>query len=296
MEIPYWLSTTVVDLSRQGDSLFVTCVSRERGLQVVGREPWSCQAPGTPRGALNIPELACWHFLCRHCPAIGEPGSYLPGREVVILGSGDIGLIMARRMTLEGAVQMRRRADALLRRFEAEHCPVPGRLRHSPKLSHTVIDIQGKERVTGVTIAQVDERMKPIPGTEEQIPCDTLLLSVGLIPENELSKAVGVELSPVTNGPKVNESLETSIPGVFACGNVLHVHDLVDYVSEEAEQAGRHAAAFVVAGGKEQAALELPVKPEGAARYTVPVAISPSGWKKTWSSGSGWDGISEKAW
>ena len=201
---------------------------------------------------------------------------YLPGREVVILGSGDIGLIMARRMTLEGAKV----------KCVAELMPYSGGLKRNIvqclddygiplKLSHTVIDIQGKERVTGVTIAQVDEHMKPIPGTEEQIPCDTLLLSVGLIPENELSKAVGVELSPVTNGPKVNESLETSIPGVFACGNVLHVHDLVDYVSEEAEQAGRHAAAFVAAGGREQAAVELPVKPEGAARYTVPVTISP---------------------
>ena len=138
---------------------------------------------------------------------------------------------MARRMTLEGAKV----------KCVAELMPYSGGLKRNIvqclddygiplKLSHTVIDIQGKERVTGVTIAQVDEKSKPIPGTEEHIPCDTLLLSVGLIPENELSKAVGVELSPVTNGPTVNESLETSIPGVFACGNVLHVHDLVDYV------------------------------------------------------------------
>ena len=135
---------------------------------------------------------------------------------------------MARRMTLEGAKV----------KCVAELMPYSGGLKRNIvqclndygiplKLSHTVIDIQGRERVTGVTIAQVDERSKPIPGTEEHIPCDTLLLSVGLIPENELSKAVGVELSPVTNGPTVNESLETSIPGVFACGNVLHVHDLV---------------------------------------------------------------------
>ena len=112
-----------------------------------------------------------------------------------------------------------------------------------------------------MTIAQVDERSKPIPGTEEHIPCDTLLLSVGLIPENELSKAVGVELSPVTNGPQVNESLETSIPGVFACGNVLHVHDLVDYVSEEAQQAGKHAAAYVQ-GQREVQGREIPLKPQ----------------------------------
>lgn len=279
MEIPYWLSTTVVDLSRQGDSLFVTCVSRERGLQVVeaGAVVLAMGCRERPRGALNIPGTRpAGIFSAGTAQRLVNLEGYLPGREVVILGSGDIGLIMARRMTLEGAKV----------KCVAELMPYSGGLKRNIvqclddygiplKLSHTVIDIQGKERVTGVTIAQVDEHMKPIPGTEEQIPCDTLLLSVGLIPENELSKAVGVELSPVTNGPKVNESLETSIPGVFACGNVLHVHDLVDYVSEEAEQAGRHAAAFVAAGGREQAAVELPLKPEGAARYTVPVTISP---------------------
>ena len=200
---------------------------------------------------------------------------YLPGREVVILGSGDIGLIMARRMTLEGAKV----------KCVAELMPYSGGLKRNIvqclddygiplKLSHTVVDIQGKERVTGVTIAQVDEKSKPIPGTEEHIPCDTLLLSVGLIPENELSKAVGVELSPVTNGPTVNESLETSIPGVFACGNVLHVHDLVDYVSEEAQQAGKHAAAYVQGAAAAQGR-EIPLKPQGAARYTVPVSLCP---------------------
>ena len=279
LEIPHWLSTTVVDLSRQGDSLFVTCVSRERGLQVVeaGAVVLAMGCRERPRGALNIPGTRpAGIFSAGTAQRLVNLEGYLPGREVVILGSGDIGLIMARRMTLEGAKV----------KCVAELMPYSGGLKRNIvqclddygiplKLSHTVIDIQGKERVTGVTIAQVDEHMKPIPGTEEQIPCDTLLLSVGLIPENELSKAVGVELSPVTNGPKVNESLETSIPGVFACGNVLHVHDLVDYVSEEAEQAGRHAAAFVAAGGKEQAAVELPLKPEGAARYTVPVTISP---------------------
>ena len=279
LEIPHWLSTTVVDLSRQGDSLFVTCVSRERGLQVVeaGAVVLAMGCRERPRGALNIPGTRpAGIFSAGTAQRLVNLEGYLPGREVVILGSGDIGLIMARRMTLEGAKV----------KCVAELMPYSGGLKRNIvqclddygiplKLSHTVIDIQGKERVTGVTIAQVDEHMKPIPGTEEHIPCDTLLLSVGLIPENELSKAVGVELSPVTNGPTVNESLETSIPGVFACGNVLHVHDLVDYVSEEAEQAGRHAAAFVAAGGREQAAEELPVKPEGAARYTVPVTISP---------------------
>lgn len=159
----------------------------------------------------------------------------MPGRKVVILGSGDIGLIMARRMTLEGAEV----------KVVAELMPYSGGLKRNIvqclddfgiplKLSHTVVDIRGKERVEGITLAQVDEHNKPIPGTEEDYECDTLLLSCGLIPENEISRSMGVELNPVTSGPSVNESLETNIPGVFACGNVLHVHDLVDYVSEEA--------------------------------------------------------------
>lgn len=171
---------------------------------------------------------------------------YLPGREVVILGSGDIGLIMARRMTLEGA-----KVKAV-----AELMPYSGGLRRNIvqcledygiplKLSHTVVDIKGRERVEGVTLAKVDERGKPVPGTEEEYTCDTLLLSVGLIPENEISGNMGVELNPVTSGPVVNESLETNIPGVFACGNVLHVHDLVDFVSQEAAAAGRFAAEFI---------------------------------------------------
>ena len=279
LEIPHWLSTTVVDLTRQGDSLFVTCVSRERGLQVVeaGAVVLCMGCRERPRGALNIPGTRpAGIFSAGTAQRLVNLEGYLPGREVVILGSGDIGLIMARRMTLEGAKV----------KCVAELMPYSGGLKRNIvqclndygiplKLSHTVIDIQGKERVTGVTIAQVNEKGKPIPGTEEQIPCDTLLLSVGLIPENELSKAVGVELSPVTNGPKVNESLETNIPGVFACGNVLHVHDLVDYVSEEAEQAGRHAAAFV-RGAKAGEGRDIPVKPQGAARYTVPMTLCPS--------------------
>lgn len=171
----------------------------------------------------------------------------MPGKEVVILGSGDIGLIMARRMTLEGAKV----------KLVAELMPYSGGLKRNIaqclddfgiplKLSHTVVDIDGKERVKGVTVAQVDENRRPIAGTEEYISCDTLLLSCGLIPENELSAGLGVELNPVTAGPVVNESLETNVEGVFACGNVLHVHDLVDYVSEEAESAGRNAAEYAL--------------------------------------------------
>lgn len=278
MGIPYKLSTTVVDLQRQGDSVIVTSVSRQDGLlQTEAKAAVLCMGcRERPRGALNIPGTRpAGIFSAGTAQRLVNMEGYLPGRRVVILGSGDIGLIMARRMTLEGAKVL----------CVAELMPYSGGLKRNIvqclddygiplKLSHTVVDIEGKERVTGVTIAQVDEKLKPIPGTEEHFDCDTLLLSVGLIPENELSKAVGVSLSPVTSGPVVNEQLETSIPGVFACGNVLHVHDLVDYVSEEAQQAGRSAARFV-REGREGDEREIPLKPSGAVRYTVPASLSP---------------------
>ena len=204
---------------------------------------------------------------------------YMPGREVVILGSGDIGLIMARRMTLEGAKV----------HVVAELQPYSGGLKRNIvqclddfgiplKLSHTVTEIHGKDRVTGVTISAVDDKLKPIPGTEEYYSCDTLLLSVGLIPENELTLGAGAPLSRVTNGPVVNESLETGVPGIFACGNVLHVHDLVDYVSEEAAQAGRAAAKYVQGGNKETAeplSDGIKLEAKGGVRYTVPSIIHP---------------------
>ncbi len=278
MGIPYKLSTTVVDLRRQGDSIVVTSVSRQDGLLEI-----ECKAAvlamgcrERPRGALNIPGFRpAGIFSAGTAQRLMNREGYLPGREVVILGSGDIGLIMARRMTLEGAKV----------KCVAELMPYSGGLKRNIvqclddygiplKLSHTVVEIRGKERVTGVTIAQVDGQSKPIPGTEEDIPCDTLLLSVGLLPENELSKEIGVELSPVTNGPKVNESLETNIPGVFACGNVLHVHDLVDYVSEEAEQAGKNCARYVKEGAPRSSG-EIPLTPAGAVRYTVPCTLDP---------------------
>ena len=199
---------------------------------------------------------------------------YMPGREVVILGSGDIGLIMARRMTLEGAKV----------KVVAELMPYSGGLKRNIvqclddfgiplKLSHTVVDIEGKEHLTAVTIAAVDNKGKPIPGTEERYTCDTLLLSCGLIPENELSRNAGVEMSPITSGPVVNESLETNIPGVFACGNVLHVHDLVDYVSEEADRAGQNAAKYVK-GQLSEAKADIEIVATEGARYTVPSTIN----------------------
>ena len=199
-----------------------------------------------PRGALNIPGYRpAGIYTAGTAQRLVNMEGMMPGKEVVMLGSGDIGLIMARRMTLEGAKV----------KVVAELLPYSGGLQRNIvqcledfdiplKLSHTVVEIHGKERVTGVTLAQVDENRKPIPGTEEFYSCDTLLLSCGLIPENELSAKAGIELSKVTSGPVVNESLETSVKGIFACGNVLHVHDLVDYVSEEAKKAVQQAAAF----------------------------------------------------
>src|SRR5699024_10004015 len=204
------------------------------------------------RGYLNTPGYRpAFIFTAGTAQRLVNMEGYLPGRKVVILGSGDIGLIMARRMTLEGAeVQV-----------VAELMPYSGGLKRNIvqclddfgiplKLSHTVVDIRGRERLTGVTLAAVDENRRPIPGTEEDYDCDTLLLSCGLIPENELSRGAGVSLSPVTSGPVVDESLETSVPGIFSCGNVLHVHDLVDFVSQEAAQAGRRAARYLSGGGE----------------------------------------------
>lgn len=277
-EIPTLLGTTVVGLRPSGNGVTVTAVSPKEGLMEIeaGAAVLAMGCRERPRGALNTPGYRpAGIFSAGTAQRLVNREGYLPGKEIVILGSGDIGLIMARRMTLEGAKV----------KCVAELQPYSGGLKRNIvqclddygiplKLSHTVVEIRGKERVTGVTIAQVDERLKPIPGTEEEIACDTLLLSVGLIPENELSKELGAELSPVTGGPKVNESLETSIPGVFACGNVLHVHDLVDYVSEEAVQAGKSAAEYVL-GQWKAAEKEIVLSPAGAVRYAVPCTISP---------------------
>lgn len=282
-EVEYRLNTMVMDIS--GDKK-ITALNKEEGLLEIQAEAvilaMGCRERS--RGALNIPGYRpAGIFSAGTAQRLVNMESYLPGREVVILGSGDIGLIMARRMTLEGANV----------KVVAELMPYSGGLKRNIvqclddfgiplKLSHTVVDIKGKERVEGVTLAQVDEKGKPIPGTEEEYRCDTLLLSVGLIPENELSREMGVELNPVTSGPQVSESLETSVDGVFACGNVLHVHDLVDFVSEEAEAAGRHAAEYIKAkredrrepeagSAQEQISLETG---EGV-RYTVPSFVRP---------------------
>ena len=275
--IAYKLYTMVLDLSP--DKL-ITAMNREDGLFEIqaGAVILAMGCRERSRGSLNIPGYRpAGIYTAGTAQRLVNMEGFMPGREVVILGSGDIGLIMARRMTLEGA-----RVKVV-----AELLPFSGGLKRNIvqclddydiplKLNHTVVEIQGKERVEGVTIARVDERLKPIPGTEEHYTCDTLLLSVGLIPENELSRGMGITISPVTNGPVVDESLETSIPGVFAAGNVLHVHDLVDYVSEEAAQAGKNAAAFVKGGRTAVLHRGIPLMVEGGPRYTVPASIDPS--------------------
>ena len=283
LAIPYKLNTMVLDISQDGREKVVTIMNREEGL-VFLRAKAVILAMGCrerPRGALNIPGYRpAGIYTAGTAQRLVNMEGYMPGREVVILGSGDIGLIMARRMTLEGAKV----------KVVAELMPYSGGLQRNIvqcledfniplKLSHTVIDIQGKERVTGITIAQVDENRKPIPGTEEFYSCDTLLLSCGLIPENELSSKLGAQLSPVTSGPVVNESLETSVEGVFACGNVLHVHDLVDYVSEEAGRAGIHGAEYIRDWNRDQARENketvIRIQTEGGIRYSVPHMIRP---------------------
>lgn len=278
LNVPYVLNTMVIDIENQGNKRIVTCVSRENGLKRIeaGAVILAMGCRERSRGALNIPGFRpAGVFSAGTAQRLVNMEGCMPGRKVVILGSGDIGLIMARRLTLEGAkVQV-----------IAEIMPYSGGLKRNIvqclddygiplKLSHTVTEISGKERVEGVTISKVDENLKPIPGTEIDYECDTLLLSVGLIPENELSSALGVKMSTVTSGPLVNESLETSSEGVFACGNVLHVHDLVDYVSEEAAQAGRSAAKFV-AEGSNSTGKAIPVMAKGGVRYTVPSQINP---------------------
>lgn len=275
LEIEYRLNTMVMDISHEK---VVTAMNREEGLFQIRAKAvilaMGCRERS--RGALNIPGYRpAGIYSAGTAQRLVNMEGLMPGREVVILGSGDIGLIMARRMTFEGAKV----------KVVAELMPYSGGLKRNIvqclddfgiplKLNHTVVDIKGKERLEGVTIAEVDGNGKPIPETEEEYSCDTLLLSVGLIPENELSRGMGVEMSRVTSGPVVNESLETNIEGVFACGNVLHVHDLVDFVSEEAAAAGKNAAAYVKGERTEEDGREICLNPVDGVRYTVPVTIN----------------------
>ncbi|MBU1144345.1 MAG: FAD-dependent oxidoreductase [Firmicutes bacterium] len=270
--IEYKLETMVIEISKEK---IIFAINEKDGLLEIHAKSiilaMGCRE--RPRGALNIPGFRpSGIYSAGTAQRFVNMEGYMPGKEVVILGSGDIGLIMARRMTLEGAkVQM-----------VCEIMPYSGGLKRNIvqclddyniplKLSHTVTKIHGKERVEGVTICKVDENLKPILETEEFVSCDTLLLSVGLVPENELSLKAGVLINPKTSGPFVSESFETSIPGVFACGNVLHVHDLVDYVSEEAQIAGTNATKYVKNELKHKHAIKV-IASDGI-RYTVPVSI-----------------------
>lgn len=240
---------TGVTVLNVGKDKTVTAISRDRGLEIYAAKAvilaMGCRE--RPRGALAIPGTRCAGiYSAGTAQKFVNMEGYMPGKRIVILGSGDIGLIMARRMTLQGAkvlacVELMPYSSGLNRNIVQclQDFDIP------LYLSHTVVDIQGKERLKSVTVAKVDENRRPIPGSEFTLDCDTLLLSVGLIPENELSIGAGVTLSPTTSGAVVDDTLETNVDGVFACGNVLHVHDLVDFVSEESFLAGRAAAEYV---------------------------------------------------
>lgn len=271
--IPFLLNTMVLDitpdkvitatnpesgvfqLQAKAVILAMGCRERSKGaLNIAGTRPAGIYSAGTAQKYVNMK-------------------GYMPGKNVVILGSGDIGLIMARRMTLEGAkvhavCELMPYSGGLARNIEQclHDFNIP------LKLSHTVVEIHGRERLEGVIIAKVDERRRPIPETREYIPCDTLLLSVGLIPENELSKTAGVPLDRVTNGATVDQDRQTEVEGIYACGNVLHVHDLVDFVSEEADIAGKSAAAYI--HGEHAEAVDIPLHTDGKIRYTVPQRIT----------------------
>ena len=272
--ITYKLKTMVLSLTKDK---IITAVNGEDGILEIKAKAvilaMGCRE--RPRGAINIPGSRCAGiYTAGAAQKFVNIDGYMPGKEVVILGSGDIGLIMARRMTLEGA-----KVKAVV-----EVMPYSGGLKRNIvqclddfciplKLSHTVIDVKGKDRVEGVVIAMVDEDRRPIEGTEEYITCDTLLLSVGLVPENELSRNAEISLSPVTGGPMVNESMQTNMEGVFACGNVLHVHDLVDYVTLESYNAGINAAKYIK--GKEFKENKIEIMAVEGVRYTVPKYVNP---------------------
>jgi sarcosine oxidase subunit alpha len=273
LNIPFVLNTMVLDITPdkvitatnseegvfqiQAKAVILAMGCRERAkgaLNIAGTRPAGIYSAGTAQKYVNLK-------------------GYMPGKNVVILGSGDIGLIMARRMTLEGAkvhavCELMPYSGGLARNIEQclNDFNIPLRL------SHTVVEIHGKERLEGVTIAKVDERRRPIAETREYIPCDTLLLSVGLLPENELSKTASVPLDRITGGAVVDQGRQTEIEGIFACGNVLHVHDLVDYVSEEAEIAGKSAAAYIAGESAEK--VDVALHTDGKIRYTVPQRIT----------------------
>lgn len=276
--IKYQVNTMVVDV-QGGDSCVVTAMNKEQGIFQIESKAvvlaMGCRERA--RGAMNIPG-----YRPSGIYSAGTAQRYvniegrMPGKKVVVLGSGDIGLIMARRMTLQGAEV----------KLVAEIMPYSGGLRRNIAqclddydipllLSHTVTEIHGKDRIEGVTISKVDENLKPIAGTEQYVECDTLLLSCGLIPENELSKQAGAQMDGMTQGPVVNARLETTVKGVFACGNVLHVHDLVDNVSKEAVKAGEYAAEYILEGEDGWGEAVRPKIPEKS-KNTIPEGFDKS--------------------
>ena len=273
MGIEIQTDTTVLDVD--GENHLVTCVSSAKGVEVIEAKAiilaMGCRE--RPRGALATPGTRCAGiYSAGTAQKFVNLLGYMPGKRCVILGSGDIGLIMARRMTLQGAkvlacVELMPFSSGLNRNIVQclNDYDIP------LYLSHTVVDIKGKERLTGVTVAKVDENRQPIPGSEIEFDCDTLLLSVGLIPETELSEGAGVKLSPLTSGAEVDDVLQTNLPGIFACGNVLHVHDLVDHVSNESFKAGHAAAAYV--RGELAKAETIKVVDGDGVRGTVPQFI-----------------------
>ncbi len=272
-EIPYLLNTMVIEV-REDKTIYA--VNPQYGLMEIKAKAviFAMGCRERTRGALKIPGgRPAGVYTAGMTQRLINMEGYMPGREVVILGSGDIGLIMARRLTWEGArvklvCEIMPYSTGLSRNVRQclDDYGIP------LKYNHTVVKIHGRERLEGVTIARVDDRRLPIPGSEEYVSCDTLLLSVGLIPENELSEGAGVMLDPMTGGPVVDEYRQTTIPGIFCCGNVLHVHDLVDYVSEEAEIAGDGVYRYVN-GQSSSNSNYLPVVPGEGIRYVVPQRI-----------------------
>lgn len=279
MNIPYKLNTMVLDLDKNRK---ITAVNEDDGIVEIeaGAVILAMGCRERPRGAINIPGSRCAGiYTAGAAQKFVNVEGYMPGKEVVILGSGDIGLIMARRMTLEGAkvkavVELMPYSSGLKRNIVQclDDFDIP------LKLGHTITNIKGKDRVEGVTVAKVGEDRKPVKESEEYIKCDTLLLSVGLLPENELSRKAEIDLSNVTGGPLVDESLETNVEGIFACGNVLHVHDLVDNVTLESISAGKSAAEFL--SGKRFSGEKIEVKTDCGVRYSVPKYINPKNVEK----------------
>lgn len=272
-DIEYKLDTTVLAVS--GDKV-VTAVNESDGLLKYKAKAVivACGCRERPRGGINVAGSRCAGiFSAGTAQKLINIDGYMPGKEVVILGSGDIGLIMARRMTFEGAkvkavVELMPYSSGLNRNIVQclKDFDIP------LLFSHTVVDIKGDGRISSVVIAQVDEKLAPIMSTAQEIECDTLLLSIGLVPEKELAEKAGVKISPITGGAIVDESMMTSVEGIFECGNVLHVHDLVDFVSKESEDAGLSAARYIAGGAS--AGEKVAIVGADGVRYVVPHYLS----------------------